>query len=106
MSSSIVTPVPDGLLSHTDTPYSKLVCCSKVCRYKISESPSQCSSYGNIVYTDAAVLYSDRIVLNGPDLNEISCYLQKQPGEQEEAALARRRRRRTDHRLYLLLNIK
>ena len=42
-----------------------------------------------VVYTDAAVLYSDRIVLNGPDLNEISCYLQKQPGEQEEAALAR-----------------
>ena len=81
MSSSIVTPVPDGLLSQTDTPYSKLVCCSKVCiRYKISESPSQCSSMAILIFLDswfnnvsspavyivvfsvAAVLYSGRIV--------------------------------------------
>ena len=48
-----------------------------------------CQVLESSLYTDAAVLYSDRIVLNGPDLNEISCYLQKQPGEQEEAALAR-----------------
>ena len=40
------------------------------------------------LYTVAAVVYCARIVLAVTNLNEIPLCLEKQPGEEEEAALA------------------